>query len=135
MNQIFQRVDADLAISISDLKKNPGAAFVAAETQAVAVLNHNRVVGYIISPPAWEGMLEALDDLNILDMLSKQEPEAGIELSLDELSADIHPRRHKKLEQARDDRPQPVRKSAAATRGKPARSSGKAARPAANIQD
>jgi len=50
MNQIFQRVEADLAISVTDLKRNPAAAFEAAESQAVAVLNHNRVVGYIISP-------------------------------------------------------------------------------------
>ena len=135
MNQIFQRVEADLALSISDLKRNPAAAFEAAQTQAVAVLNHNRVVGYIISPVAWEGMLEVLDDLNIIDTLSKQKPEPTIEVSLDDLSGPIHPKRRQKLEQARINSPSTVRKSAAASGRKPARSRRKAARLPRDVQD
>ena len=57
MNHMGQRVNADLAFSITDLKKNPNAIFKAAEYQAVAVLNHNKVVGYVISPEAWEGTM------------------------------------------------------------------------------
>ena len=121
MNQIFQRVEADLAISVTDLKRNPAAAFDAAETQAVAVLNHNRVVGYIISPVAWEGMLEALDDLNIVDMLSKQKSEPTVEVSLDDLSGPIHPKRDQKLEQAGRDGARATRKGLAAARGKSSR--------------
>ena len=55
MNEVGQRIEADLAVSITELKKNPAGVMKAAELQAVAVLNHNRVVGYIISPEAWEG--------------------------------------------------------------------------------
>lgn len=89
MNSPFQRIEADLAISISDLKKNPNATFEMAKTQAVAVLNHNRVAGYIISPEAWEGVLERLDDLHILRMLHEQQGEDEIEVSIDDLSSDI----------------------------------------------
>ena len=121
MNQIFQRVEADLAIGISDLKKNPNAVFVAAETQAVAVLNHNRVVGYVISPVAWEGMLERLDDLHIIEMLEKRKDEPTISVTLDELSGPIRRKRSQKLEQARLDHSRTVREGDPSESGKPAR--------------
>ena len=85
MNSPFQLMNADVAISISDLKKQPNAVFDMAKLQAVAVLNHNQVVGYVISPEAWEGMLERLDDLAILGELAEQEGDEGIPVSLDEL--------------------------------------------------
>ena len=113
MNAGFQRVEADLAISITELKKNPNAVFKAAETQAVAVLNHNKVVGYIISPVAWEGVLESLDDLHILGEIEKRKNEPSVEVSLDELSGKIQRKRPKKLEQARGKRARPVREGAA----------------------
>jgi antitoxin StbD len=89
MNAPFQQVGADLAISVTDLKKNPNAVFKAAQMQAVAVLNHNKVVGYVISPEAWEGVLERLDDLDILISLEDQKDEKGIEVSLDDLQGQI----------------------------------------------
>ena len=116
MNAGFQRVEADLAISITELKKNPNAVFAAAETQAVAVLNHNRVVGYVISPVAWEGILERLDDLSIIGELQQLDEQAGVEVSLDDLSGEIQRARPTKLEQARRKRARPVREGAAPTR-------------------
>lgn len=89
MNQIGQRVEADLAVSITELKQNANAVFKAAEIQAVAVLNHNKVIGYIISPEAWEGILESLDNLHILEMLEDQQGVEGIPVSIDDLHADI----------------------------------------------
>ena len=85
MNSPFQPMNADVAISISDLKKQPNAVFDMAKLQAVAVLNHNRVVGYVISPEAWEGMLERLDDLDLLVELSERGDEEGTLVSLDDL--------------------------------------------------
>jgi antitoxin StbD len=85
MNAPFQRVEADLAISITELKKNPNAAMKAAELQQVAVLNHNKVVGYIISPAAWEGILEALEDLEDIVEIEKHRDEKGIPVNLNDL--------------------------------------------------
>ena len=89
MNHVGQRIDADLAVSITDLKKNPNAVFKAAEMQQVAVLNHNKVIGYIISPEAWEGILESLDDLHIIGELEDLKDEPGIEVSINGLQGDI----------------------------------------------
>jgi antitoxin StbD len=113
MNAGFQRVEADLAISVTELKKNPNAVFKAAETQPVAVLNHNRVVGYVISPRAWDGVLEALDDLQIIGEIERSKDEPVVEVSLNELSGPIPRKRAKKLEQARGNRSRSVREGAA----------------------
>lgn len=63
MNTIFQRVEADVAVSVTDLKKNPNAVFSMARGEAVAILSHNRVVGYVISPEAYDGFLDLAEDL------------------------------------------------------------------------
>jgi antitoxin StbD len=85
MNQAIQRVEADLVVGISDLKKNPSAVIKSAEGQPVAILNHNRVVGYLISPGAFENILEALDDLNLIEIAEQRRDEPGIPVSIDEL--------------------------------------------------
>jgi len=85
MNQIFQRVEADLAISMSDLKRNPSAAVTAAQDQAVAILNHNKVVGYLISPEVWEYAQELHDDLKGIEKLQKLKPGKPIRVTLDDL--------------------------------------------------
>lgn len=89
MNHIGQRIEADLAVSISDLKRNPAGVMKAAEVQAVAVLNHNKVVGYVISPEAWDGILESLDDLRSIELAHERRNQKGVEVSLDDLQGDI----------------------------------------------
>lgn len=89
MNYIGQRIEADLAVSISDLKRNPAGVMKAAEVQAVAVLNHNKVVGYVISPEAWDGILESLDDLRSIELAHERRNQKGVEVSLDDLQGDI----------------------------------------------
>lgn len=85
MNAGFQRVEADLAVSITELKKNPNAVFKAADIQQVAVLNHNKVVGYIISPVAWEGILEMMEDLEDIALIEKRKGEKSFPVNLDDL--------------------------------------------------
>lgn len=85
MNHIVQRIEAELTVGVSDLKKNPMAAVKAAEGQPVAILNHARVVGYIISPAAWERMLECLEDLEDLETISEHKGEPTVTVSLDDL--------------------------------------------------
>ena len=85
MNQIFQRVEAELAVSISDLKRNPAAVVTAAQDQAVAILNHNKVVGYMVSPEVWEYAQELHDDLKSIEKLKKLKPGKPVRVTLDEL--------------------------------------------------
>ena len=72
MNQIFQRVEADLAVGITELKRNPTAVVKAAEEEAIAILNHNKVVAYVISPAVWEYVQELHDDAKIIERLNAE---------------------------------------------------------------
>ena len=85
MNSPFQRIEADLAISISDLKKNPNATFEMAKTQAVAVLNHNRVAGYVISPEPDDRFLEMAEDLEDLAEIERTKNDEVVSVELSDL--------------------------------------------------
>jgi len=85
MNHIFQRVEADVAVSITELKRNPAAVLKAADEEAIAILSHNKVVAYIISPAAWEYVQELHDDAKIVERLDAEKEEAPIRVNVDEI--------------------------------------------------
>ena len=83
----MQNVLANVAVSVSELKKNPSAVLSGAGGATVAVLNHNRVVGYMVPADVYEAMIERLDDLE-LAQVAKAWIEAGekpVRVSLDDL--------------------------------------------------
>lgn len=81
----MQRIEASLAVSVSDLKKSPSDVMVRAGGEAVAVLNHNRVVAYMVPASAYEAMLERLDDLALAEVARARAHEEPVRVSLDEL--------------------------------------------------
>jgi antitoxin StbD len=90
MNEQFgQRIQADLAFSVSELKRNPMAVVNAARSEAVAVLNHNKVVAYVISPAVWEVLQDLYDDVKLAELAEAGDNEPVVEVSIDDLSADI----------------------------------------------
>lgn len=89
MNHIGQRIEADLAFSVSELKRNPMAVVKAAEAEAVAILNHNKVVAYLITPAAWEYVQELYDDVKLAELAEDGDNQPVVEVSIDDLSADI----------------------------------------------
>ena len=44
----MQSILADVAVSVSELKKNPSGVLAGAGGMPVAVLNYNRVMGYMV---------------------------------------------------------------------------------------
>ncbi len=89
MNLVFQKLDADLAVSMTDLKRNPAAVVKAADEQAIAILSHNKVVAYVIAPRVWEYAQELHDDLKLSEMIEAGDNEPAVAVSIDDLSADI----------------------------------------------
>ena len=81
----MQRVEASVAVSVSDLKKSPSGVMARADGEAVAVLNHNRVMAYMVPAEAYEAMLERLDDLALVEIVRARAGEASVGVSLDEL--------------------------------------------------
>ena len=87
--QLGQRIQADLAFSVSELKRNPMAVVNASLSEAVAVLNHNKVVAYVISPAVWEFLQDLYDDAKLAELAEAGDNEPVVEVSIDDLSADI----------------------------------------------
>ncbi len=57
MTLIMQTLLADLVVSMTEFKKNPAAVLRQADGRPVAVLNHNAVDFYVLSPALLEAML------------------------------------------------------------------------------
>ncbi|ARU01881.1 type II toxin-antitoxin system Phd/YefM family antitoxin [Yoonia vestfoldensis] len=81
----MQRVEANVAVSVSDLKKNPSQVMAMAHGESVAVLNHNRVMAYMVPAARYEAMMEHLDDLELAETIKQRADETPVRVSLDEL--------------------------------------------------
>ncbi len=81
----MQSILADVAVSVSELKKNPSGVLAGAGGMPVAVLNHNRVMGYMVPAELYEQMMGRLDDLELIEMVKARSGENGIPVSLDDL--------------------------------------------------
>lgn len=53
---LINPIYANATVSISDLRSNPSLVFDDALNAPVAVLNHNKVAAYIVSPELFERM-------------------------------------------------------------------------------
>ena len=81
----MQRVEAAVAVSVSDLKKNPTAIVDGAAGAAVAILNHNRVMAYMVPAGTYEAMMDALDDQTLVEIAKARAHEKGESVDLDDL--------------------------------------------------
>lgn len=85
MGSVMQRVEADIAVSVSDLKKNPSAIVENAAGGTVAVLNHNRVMAYMVPARTYEALIDALDDQALVEIIRARREEVGVPTALDDL--------------------------------------------------
>lgn len=81
----MQSILSDVAVSVSELKKNPSGVLAGAGGMPVAVLNHNCVMGYMVPADLYEQMMERLDDLDLIEVVKARSAEVGIPVSLDDL--------------------------------------------------
>ncbi|MDP3978792.1 MAG: type II toxin-antitoxin system Phd/YefM family antitoxin [Pseudomonas sp.] len=81
----MQSILTDVAVSVSELKKNPSAVMTGAKGSPVAVLNHNRVMGYMVPAELFESMLERLDDLELAQLARQRADEQAVPVNLDDL--------------------------------------------------
>ncbi|MNZ23943.1 Antitoxin YafN [compost metagenome] len=81
----MQSILAEKAVSVSELKKNPSAVIGGADGGPVAVLNHNRVMGYLVPAEVYEAMIERLEDLELAEIARARAGEKPVPVSLDDL--------------------------------------------------
>jgi antitoxin StbD len=79
----MQRIEADVVVSVSDLKKSPSRIMEQSQGHPVAVLNHNRVMAYMLDPQTFEAMLERLDDQALMEIIKSRANEIGVPVELD----------------------------------------------------
>jgi len=81
----MQNILADVAVSVSELKKNPSGVLAGAAGMPVAVLNHNRVMGYMVPAELYESMIERLEDLELVEIAKARASETPVPVNIDDL--------------------------------------------------
>lgn len=81
----MQNILADVAVSVSELKKNPSAVLAGAGGKPVAVLNHNRVMSYMVPALLYEAMMEQLDEQVLVQIINARAHEVPVPVNLDDL--------------------------------------------------
>jgi len=78
---------AELAASISELKKNPMGTALAGEGAPVAILNRNEPAFYCVPAKTFERMMERLDDLDLNRIADRRanDGKAPVRVPLDDL--------------------------------------------------
>jgi antitoxin StbD len=74
---------SDTSASISELKKNPMGTVGAGDGYPVAILNRNQPAFYCVPAKLYEQMLDALDDQELIKLVSERCKEALVEVDLD----------------------------------------------------
>lgn len=85
MDNTMQRVEAGLSVSLSDLRRSPTALVEAAQGEPIAILNHNRVMAYMVPAQTYEAMLDQLDDLRLVEIAKARAEEKGVPVDIDDL--------------------------------------------------
>lgn len=76
---------ADVAASVSELKRNPMATVAAGAGAAVAILNRNEPAFYCVPASVYEVMLERLEDIELNAIADARQNEPVIRVKLDDL--------------------------------------------------
>lgn len=79
------QVLTDIAASISELKANPMKVVSSGEGQPVAVLNRNETAFYCVPAPAYEALMDKLEDAELLQLVQSREAEVAVPVTLDEI--------------------------------------------------
>jgi antitoxin StbD len=80
------RVDlAGTSVSITQLRRNPGAVIEAAGDEAVAVLVHNRPSAYLVPAAAYKRLLDRLEDLERVGLVRVRANERRVRVALEGL--------------------------------------------------
>ena len=83
----MEAIFADLAVSMSEFKKNPAAVLREANKRPVAVLNHNKAAFYMLEPALFEALLDELADRDLVHKVRARltRKSEAIEVDFDDL--------------------------------------------------
>ncbi len=76
---------AEVAASVSELKRNPMATVASGEGAAVAILNRNEPAFYCVPAAAYAVLMERLEDVELNAIADARQNEPIVRVKLDEL--------------------------------------------------
>ena len=76
---------SDTSASVSELKKNPMATVNAGDGYPVAILNRNQPAFYCVPAELYEQILDALDDQELVKLVSERSGQRLLDVDLDAL--------------------------------------------------
>jgi antitoxin StbD len=76
---------AEVAASVSELKRDPMGTVAAGEGFPVAILNHNEPAFYCVPAKAFEAMMERIEDIELNAIADARQHEKPVKVRLDEL--------------------------------------------------
>ncbi len=79
------RILAEIAASITELKANPMKVAASAFGDPVAVLNRNEPAFYCVPAPAYEILMDRLEDLELIAIAAERINEPSISVNIDDL--------------------------------------------------
>ena len=75
-------IHATQSVGISELKLNPTAVIEGADGGAVAILNRNKPVAYLLPADQYELLLDRLEDYELADIVRARQNEPLIEVDI-----------------------------------------------------
>jgi antitoxin StbD len=82
---VAHHILAEVAASVSELKRNPMATVAAGDGATVAILNRNEPAFYCVPPAVYEAMIERLEDIELNAIADARRNEPVTRVTLDEL--------------------------------------------------
>lgn len=79
---------ADVAASVTDLKKDPMGTIREGGGETVVILNRNEPAFYAVPPARYEAMLELIDDLRLAEIVRARRGEPTVQVDIDDLIAE-----------------------------------------------
>jgi antitoxin StbD len=76
---------ASSTVSITELRRNPGAIIEEAGDAPVAILNRNRAAAYLVPAEAFEALIDKLEDLELAAIVRQRRGGKTVKVSLDDL--------------------------------------------------
>lgn len=81
----MSRLAASQVSSISELKRSPARVIEEAAEGAVAILNRNKPVAYLVDPETYEWMLDRLEDFEDMKKVIERQDQPVTYVTLDKL--------------------------------------------------
>ncbi len=82
---ITHQILTDVTAGISQLKKNPMAVVAQGDGAPVAILNRNEPVFYAVPAPAFEKLMDMIEDVELAALVQSRQNQPEIEVDIEDL--------------------------------------------------